>query len=201
LVDRRLRSAKENEQRSCLETAEAWTMRREIVAAGLPSEPDQQPFMPHKHAGACRDYVVEVIGGQIKYHERVNLVLHVTVHRLHRLTYVAFGLTFLAVIAHFFLHAEWLLLFTAALPALGAAIHGVVSANEMERVASMSRAIAERLQQTVVGLEKIRFSDEAAESMAWLRMRSLASRAAHVMSDTNRQWQELIELRATGLPG
>jgi hypothetical protein len=182
-----------------LEGAEQWGLRRSVVASGLPSLRDGRPFIAHERFRESKRYLLGVLSGQADYHRHNAATHHHMSHRLHRLTGLAFALTGLAVLAHFFVHAEMLLLFTAALPAFAASVHGLVSSNEMERVATMSEEACVRLQHVLRGIERL---EERSDSpwLIWLRLRQLACEGMAAMSEVNGQWQDLLKHRETTLP-
>lgn len=182
-----------------LDGAEQWTLRRSTVAAGLPRTPDGSAFMAHERFEVSKRYLLGVLEGQADYHQRNAETHHRMSHRLHDFTGIAFLLTGCAVVAHFFLHVEWLLLFTAALPALAASIHGLVSSNEMERVATMSEEACTRLRHVVRGIERVEQRSDS-RWVTWLRLRQLACEGTAAMSEVNRQWQDLLKHRETTLP-
>jgi hypothetical protein len=65
---------------------------------------------------------------------------------VHTLSMVAFGLTIVAVLAHFWWHAALLTIICTGVPALAASLHGFVAQEESERLASSYTAMAIRLQ-------------------------------------------------------
>ncbi len=198
-VPRRSDAQASGQVRWVLDGAEQWALRRSAVASGLPRLPDGGAFVAHERFHVSKQYLLDVLNGQASYHHRNAETHHRMSHRLHHTTGIAFLLTGCAVVAHFFVHAEWLLLFTAALPALAAGIHGLVSSNEMERVATMSQEAGIRLRHVVRGIERL---EQLSDSpwIAWLRLRQLACEGATAMSEVNGQWQDLLKHRETTLP-
>jgi hypothetical protein len=110
-----------------------------------------------------------------------------------------FGLTLAAVCAHFFVHAAWLLVFTAFFPALAAAIHGLSTKLEIARLSAQHAATAEQLASIVSTLDQL---DVTAEPnwFTWMRLREIARVAAGIMSSENDRWRELIDHQETELP-
>jgi len=161
--------------------------------------PDGSAFVAHERFSESKQYLLDVLNGQADYHRRNAETHHRMSHRLHHTTGIAFLLTGCAVVAHFFLHADWLLLFTAALPALASGIHGLVSSNEMERVATMSEEAGIRLRHVVRGIERLEQRSDS-RWIAWLRLRQLACEGTAAMSEVNGQWQDLLKHRETTLP-
>jgi hypothetical protein len=182
-----------------LMSAETWLFKRAVVASGLPHLAHDSVYQPDKICHQLRDYVVEVIKNQCSYHQKTHKTLHAIEHRLHWLTKLAFVMTGLAVIGHFVIHAQWLLIFTAAMPALAAAIHGIVTMNEMGRVSQMSSHTHHQLNhllESISRLDALHFDD----ARFFIQLRNITHESASVMSNVNRQWQDLIEHQATSLP-
>ncbi|MEI6269708.1 MAG: hypothetical protein WCP01_12580 [Methylococcaceae bacterium] len=182
-----------------LMSAETWLFKRTVVASGLPHLAHDPVYQPDKICHELRDYVVGVIKDQCSYHQKTHKTLHAIEHRLHWLTKLAFIMTGLAVIGHFVIHAQWLLIFTAAMPALAAAIHGIVTMNEMGRVSQMSNHTHHQLThllKSISRLDALQFDD----ARFLIQLRNITHESASVMSNVNRQWQDLIEHQTTSLP-
>ncbi len=142
-------------------------------------------------------YVHSVIEGQRRYHYKNHHELHAVHERLHVLTIGLFVATAVAVLAHFVIHANWLLIGTAFFPALGGAIHGVSTKLEVARIAGQSAATERRLSHLAKAIVSI---ESQTGWEAWLGLRQMALEASRVMSDENAQWQQLIEHQETGFP-
>ena len=182
-----------------LMNAETWLFKRTVVSSGLPHLARESVYQPDKICHQLRKYVVGVINDQCIYHQKTHKNLHAIEHRLHWLTKFAFIMTGLAVIGHFAIHAQWLLIFTAAMPALAAAIHGIVTMNEMGRVSKMSNHTHHQLKhllESISRLDALHFDD----AHYFMQLRNITHESASVMSNVNRQWQDLIEHQATSLP-
>ena len=182
-----------------LSSAETWLFKRSVVASGLPHLVSSSPYQPDKIAKELRVYVCGVINDQRNYHQDTYKTLHKLEHRLHGLTKGAFLLTVLAVLGHFVIHAQWLLIFTTALPALAAAIHGIITMNEMGRVSHLSLHTfhqLEHLLESISRLDQLNLDD----ARYFVQLRHITHESASVMSNVNRQWQDLIEYQATSLP-
>jgi hypothetical protein len=67
------------------------------------------------------------------------------VHRVHQLSIGAFGLTIVAVLAHFWWHAALLTIIGTGVPAFAASLHGFVAQEESERLTASYGAMACRL--------------------------------------------------------
>lgn len=185
--------------RISLISAETWLFKRTVVASGLPQLVNNSVYQPDKICTFLKDYVGGVINDQHKYHLDTYKTLHRLEHRLHGLTKWAFVSTVIAVSGHFVIHAEWLLIFTAALPALAAAIHGVITMNEMGRVGHLSNHTyhqLEHLAESITRLDQLNLDD----ARYFVQLRNITHESASVMSNVNRQWQDLIEFQSISLP-
>lgn len=100
-------------------------------------------------------------------------------------------------LAHFAIHANWLLICTAFFPALAAAIHGVSTKLEITRLADQHDATGHELDTLV---DAINEAGRQPGWDGWIRLRHLALEAARIMSDENGQWQQLIRHQETELP-
>jgi hypothetical protein len=174
-------------------------LRRLFIEEGLPAERDRAIFCVSRHIDSCIDYAVHVIQGQISYHEKKMHESRHIVHALHGLTHFCFLITGMAVLGHLVIHvSEWLLL-TAALPALAASIHGVSEKHEFERLAASSSSTLAELSTSLNALHECRLWSANAPRK-WMVMRKIVSEATQSMSDSNRQWQEIVILKNMSLP-
>jgi hypothetical protein len=187
--------------RLVLESPELWLIHRTLKRQGLPRAIDGAAYMPGAAAvlREVRDYVGAVVQDQAKYHHGNHEKLHHVHHGLHRLSIGLFIATTLAVPAHFLLHADWLLVFTAFFPALAAAIHGLATKLEIARLSSQHAATAHELAHIDVALRDVGCR-EGNDWQDWLRLRQLTLSAAAIMSDENGQWQQLISQQGAELP-
>lgn len=192
-------SDKHGNVQSNLINAETWILKRTVVSAGLPRLFTQNTYKPHELNKYLTHYVVGIIKNQIDYHHKKHHSEHKMEHRLHGFSSVAFILTGLAVIAHFFIHAEWLLILTGALPALAASIHGITTMNEMGRVSQLSNHTEKQLKQLLISIKRLKDQHTEDENY-FIQLRNLTHESAFVMSNVNRQWQDLIEHQQTTLP-
>jgi hypothetical protein len=140
-----------------------------------------------------------VVTDQVDYHDRTHHEHHLTDHVLHTISLILFCLTGFAVVGHFFLHANWLLIFTAFFPALAAGIHGLTTTLEIARVAEQSKATAESLRHLREAVKKV-LSGETSIWRQWIQLRHLTLLAAEIMSDENSQWQKLVTHQKPKLP-
>ena len=196
---RQVRSYKNGDLEICLLAPETWLFKRIIVSAGLPRLNNTSTYQPDKLCKELRDYVVKVIEDQLSYHKKTHKELHQLEHRLHSLMKIGFVLTALAVVGHFIIHEQWLLIFTAALPSLAAAIHGIVTMNEMGRVSHLSQHTIIELRHLLESISRLDF-DNGEDAQLFIQLRGLTHEAASIMSNGNRQWQDLIQHQETSLP-
>jgi hypothetical protein len=163
--------------------------------------PNGQPYIAASSQNLLQiqKYVLSVIKDQTTYHQRVHHEHHSVEHVLHRLSLVLFTLTAMAIGAHFWLHAEWLLIFTAFFPALAAGIHGLSTSLEIARLSEQSEATADQLEDLYVATESV-LEGEATLWQKWTHLRHLTSLASEVMSDENSQWQKLVTHQKPKLP-
>ncbi|MBK9440046.1 MAG: hypothetical protein IPN53_01565 [Comamonadaceae bacterium] len=71
------------------------------------------------------------------------------VGRSHWLSMVAFGLTLVAVLTHFFIHSPLLTVINTVVPAFVASLHGFLAQEESERLAASNRQMAIRIHQWI----------------------------------------------------
>ena len=126
--------------------------------------------------------------------------MHVAAHRLQLATLLMFIMTTVAVLLHFVLHADWLLIFTAALPAIAAALHGIKVQLEFERLAASSKQMAAVLAEIVSAVEFASYSSET-DYLQWLRLRSLIAGASTLLAGAANRWEDVVRHRRVGLPG
>jgi hypothetical protein len=182
-----------------LANPESWILKRILVSAGPPRLYHEKNYRPIQLIDSMNRYVSHVINDQRVYHAKTHQTMHKMEHRLHTLTKLGFIVTALAVAAHFYVHAPWLLIFTAALPSLAAAIHGIVTTNEMGRVADLSKRTGQKLHHLQQSLARIE-NPQGCQTRTWLELREITHQSASVMSNVNQQWQELIQHHETSLP-
>ena len=175
--------------------------QQSVARSGLPIFPSGKPYIAAtaESLASLRDYVLSVVVDQVGYHERNHHEHHATQHMLHNFSLSLFCLTGAAVVGHFFLHANWLLIFTAFLPALAAGIHGLTTTLEISRVADQSKATATSLRHLSDAIKDV-LSDKSSAWRQWLQLRHLTLMAAEIMSDENSQWQKLVTHQKPKLP-
>jgi hypothetical protein len=184
-----------------LSSPEEWLVRRVLLSA-IPPQPALNAashYEPQTHIEQLAEYARRVISDQRKFHLQKHKQYKHAAHALHQFGTLCFSATALAVVMHFVLHRPWMLLLTAALPALASSLHGITNQTELARLASVSRITSHELDMLHQAINRI-LTSTGDEAIAWLRLRRLVSEAAHVMSGSAEQWQSLIEHRETALP-
>jgi hypothetical protein len=101
---------------------------------------------PDQYAALALAYARTVAGQQLRYHCMRAQQEQAIVHRVHALSIGAFGLTIVAVAAHFWWHAALLTIISTGVPAFAASLHGFMAQEESERLAASSTSMAIRLQ-------------------------------------------------------
>jgi hypothetical protein len=176
-------------------------LQQTVARMGLPESNQVEAYIAAtaESLPRLRDCVLAVVTDQVDYHDRTHHEHHLTDHVLHTISLILFCLTGFAVVGHFFLHANWLLIFTAFFPALAAGIHGLTTTLEIARVAEQSKATAESLRHLREAVKKV-LSGETSTWRQWIQLRHLTLLAAEIMSDENSQWQKLVTHQKPKLP-
>jgi len=168
-------------------------VKRAVRDQGLPC-----PVAGFSPAQAAR-WVHLIVDDQLKYHRRNYQKLEHAEHRLRSLTEVIFFSAIAAVLAHFVFHEEWLLLFTAAAPALAAALHGTGTRLGIVHRAALSKEMERQLAK--IASELVALSEAAAdETAAWREVRHLTFEAASAMGQENTSWHGLVRRYRDDLP-
>jgi hypothetical protein len=105
---------------------------------------------------------------QIHYNEKKHGAYHAMEHLAGRCTYLGFGFSFIAAIAHILthhLHLDWLIFFTAFLPAAVGALHGINSFLRLEQLAEQHQMMAVALR---ASREQYALAKKAGDSRAIL---------------------------------
>ena len=178
---------------------EQWTVRRLIIDEGLPMQRTGNQYQLSLHLTENANYVAKILADQMNFHKNLSSRNDRAAHTLHRLTEVCFVLTGVAILGHFALHSPHWLLLTAALPAFAAAIHGVATHNEFERIGAVSSATHEELKVLSAALRNYHVTDEH-PAKAWLVLQKITIEAANAMSGATRQWHEIVLHKSTALP-
>ncbi len=178
-----------------------WLVHRSFVAAGLPAsksgERNSSLVLPHE---LLSSYAKVILDGQRQYHARTAHQMHIVAHRMHLATTGMFILTTLAVLLHFVLHEKWLLIFTAALPAFAAALHGIKVQLEFDRLSATSHEMADTLQDTLRAIDSLS-SSGLDECRKWLRLRGLVLGACVKLASAADRWNDVVRHRKVDLPG
>jgi hypothetical protein len=136
-----------------------------------------------------------IVADQAGYHERNHRKLHKAETRLGYATRLVFLLAVIAVLAHFtMLGKRWsgpLLFFTAAGPALAAALHGAGTRLGIRHRIALSQATEQKLN-AIHDILTGRPEADPAEERDWPWLRQLAVRAAAAMGSENTSWHELV---------
>jgi hypothetical protein len=136
--------------------------------------------------------------GQIGFHHR-NCERMETIHqRLHRMSLILFAVTIAAVAANWMFRfvdpsaperlTAWLVLFSAFLPALGAAFASINNQGEFARLQRRSRAMADGLASVRDRIATLAEADHA--SLA--AVLGLAGQVAAMMMDENTDWRIVV---------
>lgn len=146
--------------------------------------------------------VREELKPQIVYHHANARRMHRLSHRLHRIATGLFGLTIAALLGWLALWAvdrdtamagaKLLVVLTAGLPALGAALQGIREQGEFERVAMRSHATAAKLERLA--------GDLSVRPLSLTRAKALVEEAGRVMIEDVGEWRSTFETRRLALP-
>lgn len=168
-------------------------VKRAVRDQGLPR---LRPALEPSQAVAWLQLIVT---DQIGYHRGNFRKLECAEARLGFVTQAFFFLAVVAVVAHFTFHAEYLLLFTAAGPAVAAALHGTGIRLGIVHRAKLSRNVEKELIEVSTSLAKLIQAPPATET-AWREVRRLASQAAASMGSENTSWHGLVRSYRDQLP-
>ena len=170
-------------------TPESWLLRRSLISVGVPTIVDGLPFEADACLAERRSSLLGMVGEQLKYHaDKCRALVHME-RRLESFATAAFLAAALTVAAQLFVHPSWLLLFTATLPAVASAAHGILSSLEVKRVAALSSRSARRLRSLKEALRGVVLEEAAAGA----KIRFLTEQAVRVMSDDAEQWRDLLD--------
>jgi hypothetical protein len=155
-----------------------------------------------KHAAK---WVQLIVSDQLAYHRRNERKLEHAEKRLGRVTKAIFAVAVIAVVAHLIEvlthlgHHDWLLLFTAAGPALAAALHGAGTRMGIVHRAALSKAVERELEVIDDALKS--FLEAPSDTReACSKMRRLAYEAANAMGRENTSWHGLVRRYRDELP-
>jgi hypothetical protein len=152
-------------------------------------------------------WVRYVVNYQLKYHEKNHAKLESMETAVRGFAFLIFGLTVVFVVAHMFhFHVfgivEHALLVTAAGPAAAAAAHGASTRLDIVHRAHLSDKTVEELRKIVESLAKYspsyKYKDlqGVANEAAWNDIRTIAQKAAGIMSAETENWHSMLLLEA-----
>lgn len=175
------------------------------------------PYLLNKQIASLRQHLLAFIDDQIKYHQNNAEKTETIFHRLHCMTRWVYFLVLGVVIAHilelsiewvwhdehnilmafahFLAEQKWLILITAFFPALAAALHGILSALELKRIAQASARTAEQLKQIKHSLQAIK-----PEEINPIILRAHAILTAQVTFAEHDQWNRLMNTQNLDIP-
>lgn len=187
-----------------LQSAELWILQRIIIAQGLPRDAKGKNLynMSHHNKEALR-YIMEVLDEHKEYYSNSYHNLHKDHIYLHRLSLGLFSATFVAVMIHFFSSVKHILIFTAFFPAWGAAIHGILSQNEVVRVSSMASQAwqdIKRLKAAFLAHERHIKDTNIDRAEEALHIRKLIVATNEIVSNENNYWRSLFRHNHPELP-
>jgi hypothetical protein len=173
---------------------------RLIMDAGLPEALARKPYNPAAHFDDLVNYSRLILSDQIQFHKKTFHRNEKIAHSLHKISFYCFALTVIGIAGHFIIHSDIWLIFTAALPALAGAIHGLVTQNEYERVSQISSVAFSRLNAMLETIQNTVSWKNLDETERFLKLQLLMEDAIEVMSGSAQSWQEIIQGRETTLP-
>ena len=88
---------------------------------------------------------------------------------------------------------------TAALPAVAASLHAIMTKQEVRRISAQSAITCRALSCLSAAMDALERANEA-PWIHWLQVRHLAIRASAALSDENDQWQGLLRAQAAEWP-
>ncbi|HEY7852313.1 MAG TPA: hypothetical protein VIB82_05015 [Caulobacteraceae bacterium] len=175
-----------------------WQARAVARAVGLPDARITGGYVERQLAELLT-FVGDPSHGQIGFHEMNCARMERIHHRLHRMSLILFAGTLGAVAANWFLRftfptapqkvADWLILFSAVLPALGASLASINNQGEFARLQRRSRAMAESLaaiRERIAALA----AEPATPPLA--AVADLAAQIATMMVDENTEWRIVV---------
>jgi hypothetical protein len=156
-------------------------VKRAVRQHGLPQLGDAPS--PERAAAWVRLIIVD----QIDYHDRNYRKLKHAEHRLKRLAAGIFVAAIIAVVAHFWIHWDALLLVTAAAPAFAAALHETGTHLGIVHRTALSFDMKTQLIRIKQGLDSL-----SATAGRWSKVRELAYDATKIMGSENKSWHGLV---------
>lgn len=189
-----------------------WYSRAITRAIGIP-----EAKVTHEYVLDCLNYVDKIVGtpdeGQLKFQRDTATRSDHIAHRLHKTSTWLFGLTLFGIGVHLLLELSgtaplphwlqfnvaepfhykldrWLVLASAFLPALAAALAGISNQGEFSRIAKRSEAMAESFMQFATQIATLRSgAAQSRDSLKLWQVIPLASKIAEVMVDEVADWR------------
>lgn len=193
-----------------LVSAELWLLQRLLIAAGPPrpavGAAHSKDYNLTEHNALALRYFHAALQEHRDYFARSYQRLHQDHELLHHLAMLLFGTTFVAVSVHFFVSISWILLFTAFLPAWGAAIHGIITQNELVRMSAMAGSVWQQLEtlHAACSLHARTVRTPASDYSRWEQthdLRQLVQTLTQILSNENQHWRTLLQHKDPELPG
>jgi hypothetical protein len=160
-------------------------IKRIVREHGLPR---LDPGLTPQQAAQWLDLIVN---DQITYHHNNERKLDYAEIRLRSATQALFIIAIVAVVAHFFVDAHWLLLLTAAGPAFAAALQGTITRLGIVHRAALSVEATKALGDVHADLQALMKAPPPAPQ-AWSEVRRLAYSASTAMGRENTSWHGLV---------
>ena len=141
-----------------------------------------------------------VVAGQVRYHHKNHRKLRCAEERLTWLAEALFFASFAAVCLHPWLgESRYLLIFTAAGPAFGSAVHGIATRLGFVDRIDLSRGAESELAEVQKELQDA-LAGPGAPQIAWTTVRKLAFRAAEAMGRETTSWHSQVRRQKDELP-
>jgi len=155
----------------------------------------KQIYNMSHHNKESLEYIMQVLDEHTNYYYNSYKHLHRDHVYLHRLSLGLFSATFVAVMIHFFSSVKHILIFTAFFPAWGAAIHGILSQNEVVRVSSMASQAwqdIKTLKAAFLAHEEHLKNSNIDKAEKALNIRKLIIATNEIVSSENHYWRSLF---------
>lgn len=145
------------------------------------------------------EWLHHIVADQITYHSRNRAKLEAAETRLGFTTGIIFGAALIAVVLHFFVHDDRLLLLTAAGPAFAAAFHGAGTRLGIVHRAALSHGMEKELEVIDTSLRRL-IDAPGVDEKDWEEVRSLAYKSTNAMGSENQSWHGLVRRYRDELP-
>ena len=93
----------------------------------------EEIFQSSPSISSCMNYAVALAKNQRKYFHKASAREKFIEKRVEKISYIFFGITFIAVVLEFFVHTGWIMVITTLLPAAVASLHGAMGSEESGR--------------------------------------------------------------------